>query len=94
MSDERREDLSLQRQALDEVLKERDWQREQWSTQHDREHGPADWLNILSVYTGKLAYETPLYKQAGYDREKFKKRLAQIAAISIAAWEALSEPRG
>ena len=90
--EDRRED-SLRRQALDAILKEREYQRDQWSTEHDKEHGPADWLNILVVYIGKLAYETPLYKMKGYARESFKKRLVQIAAISMAAWEALSEPR-
>ena len=88
---EERREHSLRRQAMNAILEEREYQRERWSTEHDREHGPGEWLNILSVYVGKLAYETPLYKMKGYSREAFKKRLVQIAAIAMAAWEALSE---
>jgi len=86
----RSQDLSPQRLALNTVLKERDKQRGQWGPEHDREHDVTDWHTILSVYLGKLGYETPLYQQAGFDKEKAKKRLVQISAIALAAVEALS----
>ena len=91
--DERRsDDLSPQRIALNAVLKERDKQRAQWGAEHDKTHDVTDWHTILSVFLGKLGYETPLYQQTGFDKEKAKKRLVQISAIALAAVEALTEP--
>jgi hypothetical protein len=88
---ERREaSQANQRLALEAILNEREYQRGRWGTQHDRKHTPSDWYVILSVWMGKLAQETPLF-QGAFDVRKFLKRLAQLGAISAAAYEALSE---
>jgi len=71
-------------------LEERHKQRNKWGYAHDVRHNVADWHIILSVYLGKLGYETELYQQSGFDKEKAKKRLVQISAIALAAVEALS----
>lgn len=80
-----------QKAAIDAIVVERDYQRSLWSTEHDKKHSPAEWMNILAVYQGKLAGEVPWYRGTT-NVEKFKKRLIQIAAIAAAAYESLSEP--
>lgn len=80
-----------QRAALDAILKEREYQRRRWSSEHDEEHTPGEWHAILSVWMGKLANETPLIQgEDYYDKAKFLKRLAQVGAIAAAAYEAIS----
>jgi len=74
-----------ERLALDAVVKEHEYQKERWGTSHDQEHTPEEWLNILAVYLGKLGSETVAFQGLGYDPEKFKKRLTQIAAIALSA---------
>jgi hypothetical protein len=90
--EERRDPKNVaQRLALDAILLERDYQRGRWSNDHDRTHTPADWFTILTVWVGKLALETPLFQGGVFDKKKFMKRLAQLGAITAAAYEALSE---
>lgn len=80
-----------QRKALDAVFKEREYQKERWRPEHDAKHTPEEWHIILSVWMGKLANETPLFQgDDTFKKAKFLNRLAQIGAIAIAAYEALS----
>jgi hypothetical protein len=86
--EERREPESARmRAAINEVIYERNYQVERWGTDHDKKHSPQDWATILTVWIGKAASRTPPY--AASDNEEFRKRLVQIAAICVAAMEAL-----
>ena len=78
-----------QRRALEEVREERDHQKKRWDPGHDREHKPDDWVLILTVWMGKLAYASPFFMGNAYDKRKFRKRLVQVTAIALAALEAL-----
>jgi hypothetical protein len=88
MSDEERRDgeLTAQRRALNRVLEERDHQIKRWTPEHDRRHTTQDWSTILTSYNGKVASTTSLYLD---DKEAFKKRVTQLAAICLAALEAV-----
>lgn len=79
------------RAVLDRVLEERDYQRTRWTLEHDREHTTLEWSGILSVWNGKVASTTCLYQDQRDPKalEAFKKRTTQLAAICIAALEAL-----
>jgi hypothetical protein len=92
--DERRDvDNRKTRDALDGVLEEREYQRNRWGTPHDQQHSRADWLTILTVYSGKIAENVTPYA-ASDDKESlrgFRKRLTQMAAICLAALEATGE---
>jgi len=80
------------RAAVDAILRERQRQRDLWSTDHDDKHMPEDWLIILNAYTGKLSQCVhPYVPKGSYNKEKIVLRLTQLAAISMAAIEALSE---
>lgn len=70
---------------LSAVLAERNRQRSLYSDQHDREHGGADWVALLTMYTGKLAAA-----EFGGGPKEFEKRIIQVAAVALAAleWEA------
>lgn len=90
---ERRDPTLLsQRAAIDALIAERDYQRERWKEDHDRKHTPEDWLVILSVWLGKLGNETPMF-QGAFDKSKFLKRLIQLGAIAVAAYESFSETK-
>ena len=58
-------------------------------TSNDHLHSPADWVNILTVWLGKLASEAPPYRslQDPKAMEAFRKRLTQLTAIGLAARE-------
>jgi len=87
IQDRRNGDNQRQRQALEAVLVERKYQRERWHNDHL--HSPADWVNILTVWLGKLASEAPPYRslQDPKAMEAFRKRLTQLTAIGLAARE-------
>jgi hypothetical protein len=76
------------RSALDEIIKERNYQFTRWTPEHDKGHTPAEWLALLTVYMGKAAMECPPY--AGIRPENidgFRKRVRQIGAICAAILE-------
>jgi len=81
---QREESQIRARTVLDDVIKERDYQRKRWSTEHDVLHSHFEWVSIISTWLGKAASAA-----LGSDTGTFRKRLVQIAAISIAAIEAL-----
>ena len=68
----------------DDVLKERDYQRGRWSVEHDVLHSHCEWVSILVTWLGKAASSA-----IGGDASTFRKRLVQVAAISMAAIEAI-----
>ena len=72
-----------QRQAIDAILKEREYQRQRWSD--DQRKTMVQWIGILAVYVGKAAQETPLYRENAL--ESFRKRIVQIGAICAAILE-------
>lgn len=72
--------------AIRYVIEEREYQIRKWGSNHDATHTPEEWINILTVYLGKTAKETNVFEGS---EEKFMKRLIQLAAISVAAIEAI-----
>ena len=80
------------RTVLDDVIKERDYQRKRWSTEHDVLHSHYEWIAIVSTWLGKSASSA-----LGGDPIGLRKRLIQVAAICIAAVETLdrdAQPSG
>jgi hypothetical protein len=88
--EEDRRELSVFRKVLDGIIEERDYQRKRWEPDHDKSHTPEEWLLILSVYMGKSAMATKMYR-GKTDIENLKKRLTQMAAICMAAIESLED---
>ena len=86
---EERRDNDKVRAVLDRVLEERDYQRTRWMS--DKDHSPRDWTVIMTVWLGKASSNTYPYHYADDpDAVKaFKKRVTQLAAICLAALEAL-----
>ena len=77
--------------AAKKVLHEREFQRQRWSTDHDKQHSTSDWVSILAVYLGKAAISSEPYCATNDSKSKelFKKRLIQLSAICIAAIESM-----
>jgi hypothetical protein len=77
------------RQALDDIVRERDYQLQRWSTDHDEQHTANSWLTILTVYLGKAAQCVYPYTYADDTPSKaqFKKRITQLGAICAAILE-------
>lgn len=91
--DRRVAESTRKRQAIDEILKEREYQMGRWDTEHDKKHSKEEWLTILVVWIGKAAHYVFPYAAVA-DRESkvgFRKRLIQVAAICLAALEAMEE---
>ena len=81
------------RKALDEIIQERDYQLQRWSTDHDERHSIGDWMTILAVYLGKAAQCVAPYAADEQEttREQFRKRVTQLGAICAAILESLSQ---
>jgi hypothetical protein len=90
---ERREHAVF-RKVMNSVIDERNYQRTKWATEHDQNHTPEEWLTILGAYMGKAALETPIYHGNSANPAGFKKRLTQVAAICVAALEAMANDVG
>ena len=92
---ERREpESTMMRTAINEIIHERNFQTARWGTDHDKAHSIQDWATILTVYLGKAASHVPPYtdpKDPKKDIQAFRKRLVQLAAICVAAIEALDQ---
>jgi hypothetical protein len=87
---ERRMRTSM-REALDEILREREYQQKRWTPEHDKAHTAEDWLSILTVYMGKFAQEVEPYRPLEtQDKGSIRNRLVQIGAVAAAAVEAIS----
>ena len=91
--DRRDADAAHRRKAVQAVLEERDYQTKRWTLEHDRKHSSQDWASIMAVYVGKVASTTyPYdYTDSPQGKESFRKRTTQLAAICLAALEAIDE---
>ena len=78
------------RAAIDELIKERNFQMLRWTPEHDGSHTPSEWLSILSVYMGKAAAECKPYKPAE-SKAAYRKRVRQVGAICMAILEATED---
>ena len=93
----RKPDSAKMREVLEEILQEREYQEKRWGVEHDAKHTFQDWLVILTVWLGKLASTVHPYafldKQPNpsQDRKDYRKRLIQVAAICLAAVEAMDD---
>lgn len=92
--DHRQTESFRQRAALEDVLRERLYQKDRWGTPHDTKHSAEDWVTILTVWLGKTASELPSYRlhDDPEGRKAFRKRLVQLTAIGLAALEAIGDP--
>ena len=75
--------------ALSDLIDERKYQEERWSTDHDKGHTREDWLCLLTVYLGKAALECEPYEHVATNNHAFKRRVQQLGAVCLAALEAL-----
>lgn len=68
--------------VLDDVLSERARQRRKWSgVFNDDDYTPEQWLNLMGRYADKVRH--------AFGIEDQRKRLVQVAALAVAAVEAL-----
>jgi len=85
----------IQRNIIRDIIEERNKQRQIVAEpEEDLQKNPSDWVGILTIWVGKAAQETPLNRGRGFSSEMFRRRLVQVAAISLAALEALDARRG
>lgn len=82
----------------DSILKEIVAERERQlvdvaGAEADIQRPATDWVGVLSIWLGKAGQETELYRGRSFSRTMFRSRLVQIAAICVAAIEALDERR-
>jgi hypothetical protein len=78
----------IAQRVVDDVLKERDYQRGRWSIEDDVLHSDCEWITILAQWLGKAGSAA-----RGGDRVALRKRLVQEAAICMAAVEALDRSK-
>ena len=93
MEDKRHEGRTIMRQAVDQVVSEREYQRNRWDDVNAA-RTPDEWVVILSIYLGKLARESPAYKGKAYDSQRFQQVLREIGALSICSLEMMVRPPG
>ena len=67
-------------QVLDEISKERDYQKTQWSDKFDSENTPNDWVSYIVRYAGNAVV-------GPWNPLTFRTALIKVAAICVAAVE-------
>lgn len=70
------------KEIFEAISAERDYQDGVWGTKFDDKNTPNDWATFLTQYAGKVA---PLQMET----EVYRKNLVKVAAIAVAALEAL-----
>jgi len=92
--EQRSQETKRLRAALDEIIKERNYQLLRWTPEHDEGHTPAEWMAILAVYMGKAAMECSPYNTLPKRQAAFRKRVRQLGAICAAVLEATLDEEG
>jgi NTP pyrophosphatase (non-canonical NTP hydrolase) len=75
---------------LVEVEEERADQIRKWGEQH---HSPHQWLAILTEEVGEVAKDVAEMRIDEFDFVNYRKELIQVAAVAVAAIEALDISR-
>ena len=72
----------------DDIQAERNRQDQKWGAVHDSDHTPSEWYEILDTYSKKAAIDAQ-------DRDfgDARRRYIQVAALAVAAVEALDRKR-
>lgn len=82
---DRAPDLTYDSDVTMTILAERERQRARWSAAHDYGHSQTEWTGLLGAYVGRFAGATSL--------EDAQQRLTQVAALCVAAIEAIELTR-
>lgn len=96
MTDAERRVRKRLRAALDELVREREWQLKRWTLEHDQQHTPEEWLSIINVWVGKISQQCRPYQNDREPRDlsQYRKRVAQLGAICAAILEATDSEDG
>lgn len=73
--------------AQEAILAEREYQEKRWANENSQ-HTKEEWATIIAVYSGKISVETKPYTADG-DNKAYLRRIAQMGAICLAAYEAV-----
>lgn len=74
--------------VLAEVRAEREKQDARWGPQ---DHSPAEWLAILTEEVGEVSTEILKHRFGGRALSEYRLELVQVAAVAVAAIEALDK---
>lgn len=74
--------------ALSDVRLERQRQDEKWGPQ---DHSPAEWLAVLTEEVGEVATGILRHRFNGRALSEYREELVQVAAVAVAAIEALDK---
>ena len=71
-----------------EIQAERERQREEWGGDyHDDQHGPMEWVAILTKHAGSAMPGKLAHRVASIQR--FRTQMVKVAAIAVAAVESI-----
>ena len=92
MEDDRRsKENGVMRAAMSRLVSEREFQKRRWSVENEARKDPNEWVALISMYAGKLAQESPAYKQGAFDMQRFLQRAVELSALSMTLVEKLSD---
>ena len=72
------------RTVMETIVSEMDFQRQRWGNENV-ERSPEEWVALFSIYIGKLASETSIYRRDAVNVGAYKRRLKQLAALASTA---------
>jgi len=91
MEDDRRsKENEAMRAAMARLVSEREFQNRRWSVENEARKDPNEWVALVTMYAGKLAQESPAYKQGAFDMKKFLQRSVELSALCMTLVEKLS----
>lgn len=81
----------IQQEVLMDVVEERSRQDEKWGGEgHDDKHSVRDWVTYIMAYLGRIVSRENKW---GADSKLARKLFIQVAALAVAAVEALDRRR-
>ncbi len=79
-----------QNSIIEEIIKERKKQDEQWGGQeHDDKHVPADWLVYIMKFMGRMGQAT----QHPFEKKVYRDCMIKTAALALAAIESIDRQK-
>jgi hypothetical protein len=90
MEDRRSKENEAMRAVVARLVSEREFQNRRWGAENEARTDPNEWVTLLSMYLGKVARESPAYKQGAFNLKKFLQCVIELSAMGALTVEKLS----
>lgn len=90
MDERRSKENEAMRTTFARLASEREFQNRRWGAENEARKDPNEWLALLSMHLGKIARESPAYKQRAFNMKKFLQCVVELSALGALTVEKLT----